>query len=221
MVQPFVFSFLTDLKQNNNREWFQENKHRYLEAKKHVEDAINQAILIISNVDPSLGTLSAKDCMFRINRDIRFSKDKSPYKTNFGASITRGGRKGEWAGYYIHLEPKNSFIGGGYYKPSAQHLKTIRTEIFENFEEFTDIVESEYFKTIFPDFYGDAVKTAPKGFPKDFEGIEWLRYKSYAVLRALQDGVVQSEAYFEVVKETVQTLYPLNRFINMALENEQ
>ena len=115
--------------------------------------------------------MNPKDCLFRIFRDVRFSKDKRPYKTNMGSFIAKGGRKSMRAGYYFHIEPDGNFAGGGIYMPPSEPLKNIRTAIFENPETFIELTETKKFKKIFTEFHGEKLKTAPKGFPREFEYI--------------------------------------------------
>ena len=135
-----ILDFLTNLKANNNRDWFNENRNLYDDAKSDFESLINRLIPAIYNFDPDIGTLSAKQCVFRIYRDVRFSKDKSPYKTNMGGFIARGGRKGGFAGYYLHIDPQQSFIAGGMHMPPPNILKKVRQEILYNIDEFKSII---------------------------------------------------------------------------------
>ena len=125
-----ILAFLNELAENNNREWFQANKPRYEEAKKEFENFVGQLIGEISKFDPQIKTVEAKNCLFRIYNDIRFAKNKAPYKTNFGASIAKGGKNGGYAGYYLHIENGASFVAGGVYMPQADKLKLIRKEIY-------------------------------------------------------------------------------------------
>ena len=124
-----VFQFLQDLSENNNREWFHNNKKRYDESREKVLFITEVLINEIRKFDSEIPLLEPKDCLFRIFRDVRFSNDKRPYKTNFGSFIAKGGRKSMYAGYYFHIEPDTSFVGGGIYMPDAEHLKAIREYI--------------------------------------------------------------------------------------------
>ena len=142
MINPVLFQFLRELKKNNNKEWFDANRSHYSALRKEFENFINLVIAEITVFDKTVAHTTAKASIFRINRDIRFSNDKLPYKTNFGAFIAKGGRKGINAGYYIHVEPGEGFLAGGIYMPSGPMLKAIRTEIYENIEEFKKIVEN-------------------------------------------------------------------------------
>ena len=179
-----------------------------------VENIANE----IGLMDPDLGQVDVRSSVFRINRDIRFSKDKSPYKTNFGAFIVKGGKKSGNAGYYFHLEPGNSFAGGGIYHPLPEALKTIRNEIYENAEEFIGIIRNKEFYDYFGDLWdGNMLKTPPKGFPKDFEYIDLLRYKSYTVWRNIDDKLLLGDRLAEETLQTFRLMIPLNRFINFSL----
>ncbi len=211
-------SFLRDLKKNNNRDWFQANRDRYEEARTEHLAFIETLISGIGLFDPDLGPVNPKSTIFRINRDIRFSKDKSPYKTHFGAFINREGRNLEKAGYYFHLDPEGSFIAGGIYHPGSEVLKKVRQEIFENPEEFTGIIGEAKFRQLFGELYDDRLKTAPKGFPKDFEYIGLLKYKSYMVSRNLKEEQVIAEGLADETLKVMRMMHPLIRFINYALE---
>jgi uncharacterized protein (TIGR02453 family) len=213
-----VLRFLSELKENNNRAWFDQNRNRYEESRKKVlflTERINQEIL---NFDPEVGIQNPKDCVFRIFRDIRFSSDKTPYKINMGSFISKGGRKSVGAGYYIHIEPGASFVGGGAYQPPADALKAFRTEIFDHPDEFTAIVRSKSFLKFFPEMYDDKLRTAPKGFPNDFQEIGLLKYKSFAFTSRLDDSVVTGPDFVGHVVAAFRELAPANRFLNTALE---
>lgn len=212
-----VLNFLEELSKNNTREWFNENRKWYEESRDKVIFITDVLINEIGKFDSSVKGLSPKDCTFRIFRDVRFSKDKRPYKTNFGSFICKGGRKSMNPGYYFHIEPGSSFVAGGIYMPPAEPLKTIRNYMADNAEEFLDITNSPSFKEIFPEMYDDKLKTAPKGFPKDHEFIELLRYKSYIFSKELNDGVIKGDNYIERMVELFEELKPVNSFLYEAL----
>ncbi|HKL07291.1 MAG TPA: DUF2461 domain-containing protein, partial [Bacteroidales bacterium] len=155
MISKNLFTFLRELRHNNHKEWFYEHKPIYQILRKQFEQLIAQTILAIAQFDDSVKTIEPKQCIFRINRDIRFSKDKSPYKNNFGAFIAPGGRNSGLAGYYIHLEPDNCLLAGGIYMPPPDRLKAVRTEIFENTEEFKKIIHHKNFKKHFGKIISD------------------------------------------------------------------
>ncbi|MFC2115609.1 DUF2461 domain-containing protein [Bacteroidota bacterium] len=213
-------SFISDLKKNNHKEWFHANRARYDEARAEFLAMVEVLVSEIGVFDPDLGSVNPKSALFRINRDIRFSKDKSPYKTNFGAFIIKGGKKSGNAGYYFHLEPGGTFVGGGIYHPAPEILKVVRSEIYGNPEEFHDIINEKTFKDYFGDMYDDRLKTAPKGYPKDFEYIELLTYKSYIVSRQFDENSINRDEFLRQTLEAYRRMYPLIRFINYALDSE-
>jgi uncharacterized protein (TIGR02453 family) len=217
MIQ--VIQFLQELSENNNREWFQNNKKRYDESREKVLFLTEVVINEIRKFDPEIPLLEPKDCLFRIFRDVRFSNDKRPYKTNFGSFIAKGGRKSMHAGYYFHIEPSGSFVGGGIYMPAAEPLKAIREYIAENGEEFLSIINNKDFKTVYPEMMDDKLKTAPKGFSPDHEFINLLRYKSFAFSSQLNKSQILADNYIEQLVYSFKILQPVNRFLNDALEN--
>jgi uncharacterized protein (TIGR02453 family) len=222
MLQPATLKFLGDLKKNNNKPWFDAHRKEYDSARSDFEKLIQNILDIHSEKDPDLKGLVAKQCMFRINRDVRFSKDKSPYKTNFGASMDRGGKKSIYAGYYFHLEPGSSFIGGGLWMPMPAELKKVRQEIDYCFDEFDKIVRNKKFTSVYNELYrGDDVSLTkvPHGFEKDSPAAAYLKLKSWLAMRNLSDAEVTSK---NLVKQTVQSfkeLMPFIKFINRAIED--
>jgi uncharacterized protein (TIGR02453 family) len=218
MLNKNLIQFLSDLKENNYKEWFHENKPTYQTVKKEFEEFLAHTIANIAQFDKSVKTLEPKQCIFRINRDVRFSNDKSPYKTNFGGFIVPGGKKAENAGYYIHIEPGNCFLAGGVYMPAPDKLKAVRTEIFENADDFKKIINKKNFKNSFKEILSDGkLKTAPKGFPKDFEDIDLLRYKHYIVSKNIKEDLVTSDKFLDEINSVFKTIYPFNSFINEAI----
>ncbi|MEM9327889.1 MAG: DUF2461 domain-containing protein [Bacteroidota bacterium] len=213
----FILDFLSDLAQHNNRDWMQENKKRYLEAKKLHEDFIAKLIQGIATFDPSVSDLGPKDCTFRINRDIRFSKNKDPYKINFGAAMMEGGKKTSNPTYYLHLQPGGSFMAGGIYMPDAEMLKKIRQEIDYNAKELKDIVEASKFQKTYGAITGESLKTAPKGYPKDHPNIELLRMKSFIVTKDLSDTVVLKDGFLDQLVVDYELIYPFNQYLAVAI----
>jgi uncharacterized protein (TIGR02453 family) len=213
-----VIQFLKDLAANNNREWFNANRDRYEESRQKMLFLTEVFINEIRRFDPSIPALNPKDCMFRIFRDIRFSKDKRPYKTNFGSFISRHGRKSEWPGYYFHIEPENSFAGGGVYHPSAEPLKAIRQHINDHPEEFIRIINNPDFKSYFPRMYDHQLKTAPKGFQKDHPYIQLLRYKSFVFSHRIDNEIVTGGGLVEYTVGVFKQMFKVSRFLGEALE---
>lgn len=213
--------FLRELSKNNTREWFDANRNRYEIAKKTFESFTDEIISEVRHFDSTIGTLKAKDCAFRIFRDTRFSKDKTPYKINMGAFIARGGRKSVYAGYYLHLEPDGkSFAGGGIYMPPAESLKLVRQEIFYNVGEFKKIINDKGFLKSFSglDTMGDELKKAPQGYDPNWPDINLLKYKNYVVGRYMSDAEITGSNAKKLIIQAFTSLQPLNSFINRALE---
>ena len=214
-MDPILFDFLKELKDNNNREWFQLNKDRYNEARLAFESFINELIPQIRAFDPLVDMITAKDCVFRIYRDVRFSKDKAPYKTNMGAYIARGGKGSQMAGYYVHFEPGASMLAGGLYMPQAEILKKVREEIFYQADDFKKIIYNKDFVKFFGEIDDPGkLKNPPKGYSKEFPDIELLKYRSYAVMHPVSDNVALKEGFLEYAISVLRTLYPLNDWFN-------
>jgi len=216
-IQDTTLHFLIDLKCNNNRDWFLQNRKRYDNAKKNFEEFTQYIIDSITEFDPILKGLEAKSCTYRINRDIRFSNDKTLYKTHMGAFIVRGGRKNgdRFAGYYVHVEPEdNSMIAGGAYLPPMPWLTSIREKIDMYGDRFLKIINDKEFKSFFGNIEGDKLKSAPKGFPKDHPKIEFLKMKSFLALRTIPDREIVSEECADLIVRASKVLKPLNDFLN-------
>ena len=213
-----ILEYLKDLKNNNNREWFQANKNRYTQAKIQFEDFIDKLIPGLRKIDPLIDTITAKDCAFRIYRDVRFSTDKSPYKTSMGAYIARGGKGSMLAGYYVHVEPGASMLAGGLYMPQAEILKKVREEIYYQADEFKRIVYDQKFVEIFGKIDDpEKLKKPPKGFPGDFPDIELLKFRNYAVMHPVDDNLLTNEHYIEYSLGVFSHLHPLNEWFNAIL----
>jgi uncharacterized protein (TIGR02453 family) len=222
MLQVSTLKFLRSLKKNNNKAWFDANRDKYEEARKDFGLFIQAIIDRHGSKDASIAQLTAKECMFRINRDIRFSKDKSPYKSNFGASINPGGKKSIFAGYYFHCEPGDSFVGGGLWIPMPPDLKKVRQEIDYCLDEFTAITGSRKIKKIYGDLYaGDDVSLTkvPQGFEKDNPAAGYLKLKSFIAMKPLKDDELISKQLLRITGEAFDTLQPMLEFINRALKH--
>jgi len=219
MITKTTFSFLNDLNENNNRDWFKANKDRYESVHGEFIEFITHLIAAMNQFDPGIAALNPKDTIFRIYRDVRFSKDKSPYKTHMGAHLVMGGKKSGNAGYYIHLEPGACFAGGGVWQPMPDKLKILRTEIYENLDEFKAILGDTGFKKTFSEMHGDKLINPPKGFPKDHPDIDLLKFKSYTVGKNITDGLVQGKQSIKEVAQIFETMAPFIKFINYAFEN--
>ena len=213
-----LLKFLSDLKENNNREWFHENKERYQNVKQNHEDFINKINSGVSSFDNNVPLLKPSECVFRIYRDVRFSTNKDPYKTAFGAVFSKGGRKSKFAGYYLHLEPGNSFVGGGIWRPESDALKSIRYEIYNFPEEFIRILGNNEFKSRFGEISGEKLKRPPNDFPADFKHIELIKFKSFTVGQSFTNEQILSKGFLTEVIKTFQTMKPFIGFLNRGIE---
>jgi uncharacterized protein (TIGR02453 family) len=219
MDPAFILDFLSDLAQNNNRDWMETERARYLKAKAGFEQIVERMILGISAFEPEISVLQPKDCIFRIHRDIRFGADKTPYKTNFGASINRGGKKSPRPTHYLHLQPGESFVAGGVYMPPGELLRRLRQEVDYNVDEFSAILNDPEFSRFFGGLEGEKLKKAPVGFDAASAHIEWLKHKSYIVLHALSDDLVRSGDFEKHVLEAFRAAQPFNRFFARVFED--
>lgn len=221
MLQPTTLRFLKELKRNNNKPWFDKNRAAYEMAKADFAGFIQNVIDQHSKKDVTINNISAKECLFRINRDIRFSKDKSPYKTNFGASINKGGRKAfDSAGYYFHLEPGNSFTGGGIYMPMPDILKKVRQEIDYNLKDFKKILAAKKFKSVYKDLdWSDEflLSRVPKGYEPDNPAAEFLKLKSFIAMINLSDSDLTSQILLKKTVAAFEALQPLVNFLNRSV----
>lgn len=221
MIQSSTLKFLEALTQNNNKPWFDAHRKEYDAARENFAEFINKLIQEFGRYEPSLTHLTAKDCMFRINRDVRFSKDKSPYKTNFGASINAEGKKSLKAGYYFHLSPGESFIGGGLWHPLPADLNKLRQEIDYNLPEFKKILTDKKFKNTYKGLYaeeGQVLSRVPKGYEPDNAAAEYLKYKSYTALSDITDAGILSKSLLNNAVKAFQSLQPLILFINKGID---
>ena len=216
-----TYSFLNKLKKNNTKEWFDKNRDEYQEIKKEFELFVTALIKEISSFDESVKNVEAKKAIFRINRDIRFSPDKSPYKTNIGASINSGGKNSGKAGYYIHIEPKNTFIAGGVYMPEGTQLALIREGIDYEGDKLKKIVSSKNFKSMFGDMHGERVKTTPKGYKPDHQHIELLKHKSFLAWHKIEDEEAFAKSQVKYAAKVIKEIKPLNDFLNKAMAFEE
>lgn len=211
--------FLKKLKSNNNREWFETNKPVYVNAKAEYELFIDKLIAGVNKFDAAVSAdMKGKDCIFRIYKDVRFSKDKTPYKTNFGASINPGGKKSLQAGYYLHVEPDASFIAGGVYMPEPSALYAIRQEIDYNPAPFLNILQSSNFKNYFKGLdEEDKLKTAPKGFDKEHPHIDILKNKHFIVSHDLNDKQLTDPSALETVISGFKAMHPFLKYLREAM----
>jgi uncharacterized protein (TIGR02453 family) len=215
-IKKSTLDFLAAIKENNNRDWFLANRDIYLDSKNNFESFVQDIINEIIRFEPILKGLEVKSCVYRLNRDIRFSNDKSPYKSHLGAFIVRGGKKNgdKFAGYYFHVEPGASILAGGAYMPPAPWLNAIREKISEEPDEFIKIINEEKFKKHFGKIEGEKLKKNPKGYQADHPQSELLKYKSYLIMNEVPDKMLLSDKYFDYVIEVFKAMKPFNDYLN-------
>ncbi len=224
MITNEALQFLGDLIANNNTEWMHANKKRYESYKKDYHNFIASILAAIKPLDKSLESLEVKNCTFRINRDIRFSKDKSPYKTNMGVWLTQNKFRKNSPGYYIHFEKGKSFIAGGVWCPEAHELKSIRKEIAFFHDDLESILKDKNFKKEFGQLDRDEsniLKKAPKDFEPHHPAIEFLKLKSFTASQKIDDKLFSDKNFSTIVAKKLIALKPLNDFLNRALETEE
>jgi uncharacterized protein (TIGR02453 family) len=213
-----IIEFLVDLKENNNRDWFKANKSYFEEVKQEFKDMVDYLIPSLAVTNPALANLEAKDTIFRIYRDVRFGKDKSPYKISMGAIMAPGGRKSSFAGHYFHVEPGGSFLAGGAYSPPSDILKNIRSEIYYNSDEFKSIILDANFVKYFGEIEGSKLKRPPVGFPKDFADVELLKFKDYTVFHKIDDSDISNPKFLKTAIGIFEKMNPFIGFLNRAID---
>jgi len=222
VISSSTITFLKALKKNNNKPWFDKNREKYNAAKYNLEEFVALLLQKMVLFDEDMKELTAKNCTFRINRDIRFSKNKTPYKINLSASFNRGGKKSIYGGYYFHLQPGgNSFVGGGLWMPEPENLKKLRQEIDYCFPEFKKIIGAAAFKKHYGGLEKDdsqMLVNVPKGYDKENPAAEYLRMKSYIATKNLSDEEILSPKLADEVIQSFKALMPLVKFINRAFE---
>jgi uncharacterized protein (TIGR02453 family) len=213
-----LLTFLKNLEKNNTKEWFDENRKNYEAIRKDWLSFTADAIEIVGKFDKDVAMLEPKSCIFRINRDIRFSKNKNPYKNNFGMSLSKGGKRDDFCGYYLHIQPGASFIAGGSYMPMPEKLAAIRQEIDYNSIEFVDIITRKSFKTAFGKLTGESLQRPPKGYEADNPMIQFLKHKSFIVEYKLSDKDLLDPNFNKKMCELFKYMNPLNEFLYRAME---
>lgn len=220
MLHAATIKFLKDLKKNNNKPWFDKHRSVYLDAKDDIGQMVQQVIDGLGKIDADIAPLQLKDCVYRIFRDVRFSKNKTPYKTNLGASFNKGGKKSPTAGYYFHCEPGNNLVGGGLWMPMPPELNKVRQEIDYNFAEWEKIISNRSFKKKFPEGLEteEILSRPPKGYDDANPAIEYLKLKSFVVTRTLTDAEMQSKSAVKQILKTFESMKEFILFLNRALE---
>lgn len=214
-----IFNFLNDLQANNSKEWFDLHRNDYENIKIQLKKFVAEIIEEVSVLDPELDTLEPKYCLFRINRDVRFSANKSPYKNNIGMSITKGGKKSLYSGCYFHIQPGNqSFMAGGLYLPTAEILKKVRAEIDYNPTEIEKLLINSNFKKYFNTLAGDKLIKPPKGYEASHPQVELLKHKSFLGWHQISDKELLTMDVKKYFLTIFKSLMPLNAFLNKAVD---
>ena len=213
-----ILDFLKKLSKHNDRAWFEKNKDTYLTAKENFEKLVAAFLGELIKFNPELASLNPKKLPFRIYRDVRFSKDKSPYKTNMGAGFSPNGKLVEEPGYYIHVEPGRCFIAAGIYMPNPENLSKVRSEIDYNGDKLEKIMKDKKFKKWFVDFSEfDKLKTVPKGYAKDHPRLDWLKHKTFIVSHNFTDAEAKDKKYLKQLVEASKAMKPLVEFLKEAI----
>jgi len=213
--------FLTELEKNNNRDWFNLNKKRFEELKEELLNLVSKVLKGANSFEPEVINQPAKGFVFRIYRDTRFSLNKAPYKNNIGAWISKGGKKSPSAGFYIHIQPRASFVAAGLWMPESAVLNAIRQHIHFNSKTLRDILSSKSFKVYFKELDDHRLKTNPKGFDKNHPAIDLLKYKSFVASFPLADSkLINTEKLAADIIKVFQASAPLVNFINDAIDTD-
>ncbi|WP_295232681.1 DUF2461 domain-containing protein [uncultured Chryseobacterium sp.] len=216
-LSPDVFSFLKKLTRNNTREWFNDHKDLYIQSRENIIEFLEDLVMEMALFDEEQAKTDVKKSLFRIYRDTRFSKDKSPYKTNFGASMGMG-KGNQKAGYYLHIEPGKSFLAGGIYMPDAGVLKLIRKEISLYSDEFLTILNNPDFKKHFPELDQESkLVKVPQGFEKDDPMADFLKLKNFIVVYTLKDQELLGKEAVKNLAAIYEIMKPFNDFLNAAV----
>lgn len=219
MLTNDTLKFLKDLSKNNNKEWFEKNRKRYENAQTEIKTFIAEWIKLYSKKDESIAHLDPKKCIFRINRDIRFSANKTPYKNNLGAYLTKGGKSSNYGGFYLHIESNNCFFGAGNYQPMPEELAKIRQEIDYNFSDFKKIISNKKFKDNFDNLSQEnKLKRPPKGYDENNGAIEYLKLKGFTVFKKITEEELTSKDFVKTITELSTTVKPFIDFLNNAVE---
>lgn len=213
-IEPSTLEFLADLKENNDRDWFAANKPRYQEAQKSIKalgEEVKQGLNAFDVIDDVK--------VFRIYRDVRFSKDKSPYKKNLGINLKRAtaARRG---GYYLHIEPGNVFVAGGFWQPESKDLKRIRQEFDVDIDSIEEIVGDKTFKKHFGEMEGEKLKSSPRDYPSDHPHIEWLRMKSFVMVRRYKDADAVKKNFSDKIIEDYKAMLPFHEYMSSVLTTD-
>lgn len=216
-----TLSFLEQLSENNQKSWMDENKSWYLEVKEEFIEEVGKLLHGLAEIEPEMGNFRPKDCVFRQNRDVRFSPNKMPYKINMAAYFALGGKKSNGPGYYLHIQPGKSFVGGGLYMPPADLLKKLRQEIDYSGEELKSIISEKDFQKTFEGLKGEQLKTSPRDYDLDHPHIDLLRFKSFEVFTMLPDDLIKKGEVVNVSLETFKIMQPFMKFLYRAVDESE
>ena len=216
-----MLAFLEELRDNNNRQWFAEQKGRYQAIRAACFGEIERLVGAVSGFDSHIAGLAPKNATYRIYRDIRFAADKSPFKTHFGIVLAKDGKKAKEGGYYLHLEPGNCALYGGVWFPEPPVLRFLRRNIYDNIDEFLEIVNNPVFRQVFPKMVGDSLKKMPAGYPKDYPFGEIIKKKEFLVCRTYDDVFFENTDWMESAVADIRLLYPFVRYFNCAFEERR
>lgn len=219
MLTKHTLQFLEELSHNNTKSWFEQHRNRYTQAQSEIKSFIEIWLNEFGKIDESIAHLDPKKCIFRIHRDVRFSANKNPYKTNLGAYLYKGDKQANYAGYYLHIEPGNCFFAAGNYMPLPEQLAKIRQEIDYNLHDFQKILQHKQFKEIFGNISSEnKLKRAPKGYDEDNKAIEFLKLKSFVVSTKLSDEEICAKSMQTSIIQLSKTVKPFVDFLNNALD---
>jgi uncharacterized protein (TIGR02453 family) len=214
LIKEETLEFLNALEQNNDKVWLLENNFWYTDAKLNFKEFCTQILMFLIKEEEWQPT-RVEDCLFRMNRDVRFSKNKKPYKEWFSVAFANGGKKSGGMDYYLHIQPNGkSFLGGGMYQPTPEFLKKFRTKILENAQHLKSIINTKGFKSLFSKIFGKQLKTCPKGYDKNHPEIELLRYNEIFFMCPFSDEDVLSEDFQDKVLKAIEVLSPYCKYLN-------
>ena len=216
-MRPYL-EFLTALAENNHKDWMDANKKWYLETRETLLEDVALMLKQLTEMEPELSAFKPKDCVFRQNRDVRFSANKDPYKTNFGVYFSPKGKKSPGPGYYLQIQPGNSFLAGGIWMPESETLKKIRKEIDYSGAELNEIESDPQFKQLFSKIDGEKLKTSPRDYEADHPYIEYLKLKSFTVSHPVSDKAIDSGVFINFALDGFRRMKPFNDFLNRAIE---
>jgi uncharacterized protein (TIGR02453 family) len=218
VINKESFDFLKNLSKNNNRDWFNKHKELYIQSHQNII-AFADALLAEMNKHDKIAAATGKESLFRIYKDVRFSKDKTPYNCRWSGGFNRATKKLR-GGYYFHLEPGKSFLGGGFWRPEPADLKRIRQDIDLNYKDWEKLLADKTFIKTFGKMTGDKVSSAPRGFTKDHPAIELLRYKQFLVMHKVTDKEVLSPDFVKTVNDIFRKMRPFFNYMSEVLTTD-